>query len=417
MNQQIALRFIRALNFSASAVWNGKEALEYLLKATSPELTPEQSQAYPVPSLILMDVQMPVLDGYRATHMLRYHAPFTTIPTIAKIPVVAMTASAIQGDREKCERAGMDDYMAKPVKRSLLEQKILKWIFTGRGTGIGHPATDTATEPSKASFTRACTDHSSTCTEHDAILAEIFTRKTSQLREADGDGSNQGTEGRTGRGTARRSSLSQHILDRAVPGAETENDRATRRAQAEDTARDLRDAKLMHATTSGYGQGRAAPTVVVGGGVSFDTPTQHKSTSYTQGGQEGSGASRMALTEANVSMLNHAQDCERVCSRTPSPSGESDASEINDIPGPPPEGLLAARDLAGVDSNAEALVQALLQQAHAQHDHEPAVPSIESESDLTVHGSPRKTRRELGGLAPEQRQSSDWSTSTAKPPN
>ncbi len=55
---------------------------------------------------------MPVLDGYRATHIIRHHNPYSAIASIRTLPIIAMTASAIQGDREKCTSAGMDDYLA-----------------------------------------------------------------------------------------------------------------------------------------------------------------------------------------------------------------------------------------------------------------------------------------------------------------
>ena len=79
------------------------------------------------PDVVLMDCQMPTLDGYRATHLIRHHRPYASKPCIRTIPIVAMTASAIQGDREKCAAAGMDDYLAKPVKGPLLESMLLKW--------------------------------------------------------------------------------------------------------------------------------------------------------------------------------------------------------------------------------------------------------------------------------------------------
>ena len=123
VNQTIALRLIKKFGFSVSAVWNGKEALEYLLEPTTPD--------HPKPDVILMDVQMPVLDGYRATHYIRHHSPFSNLPDIRALPIVAMTASAIQGDREKCVRAGMNDYLAKPVKGPILEDMLLKWALEG----------------------------------------------------------------------------------------------------------------------------------------------------------------------------------------------------------------------------------------------------------------------------------------------
>lgn len=121
INQQIALKTIKKLNFSVSAVWNGKEALDYLLEEPSP--------THPTPDIILMDVQMPLMDGYRATHTIRTREPFKQAPFI---PIVAMTASAIQGDKEKCQRAGMDDYLAKPVKGKVLESMLVKWAIKGK---------------------------------------------------------------------------------------------------------------------------------------------------------------------------------------------------------------------------------------------------------------------------------------------
>ena len=77
-----------------------------------------------------MDVQMPVIDGYKCTHILRHHLPYRAFTR--DVPIVAMTASAIQGDREKCTKAGMDDYLAKPVKSKILEQMLVRWSKTGR---------------------------------------------------------------------------------------------------------------------------------------------------------------------------------------------------------------------------------------------------------------------------------------------
>ena len=103
-----------------------------------------------------MDVQMPILDGYRATHLIRHHSPYANLPGMKTTPIVAMTASAIQGDREKCQRAGMDDYLAKPVKGAILEKMLIKWTLKAR-----HHAT------SNKSFHSQHTDHDSICSDFD----------------------------------------------------------------------------------------------------------------------------------------------------------------------------------------------------------------------------------------------------------
>ena len=121
INQQIALKTIKKLGFSVSAVWNGQEALDYLLKPPTTD--------HPKPDIILMDVQMPVMDGYKATFTIRHAEPYIADARIQNTPIVAMTASAIQGDREKCESAGMNDYLSKPVKGKVLEKMLVKWAL------------------------------------------------------------------------------------------------------------------------------------------------------------------------------------------------------------------------------------------------------------------------------------------------
>jgi len=400
VNQQIALRFIKALKFSASAVWNGKEALEYLLKATSQDLTAEQARNYPIPSLVLMDVQMPVLDGYHATHMLRHHAPFTMIQAINQIPIVAMTASAIQGDREKCERAGMDDYMAKPVKRPTLEKTILKWIKSGRPS-------KTILDPRKPQLSRSKTDRSSDCAQHDAIAAEFLAtdpRTATQTKMTPGPDQDVSTA--VSRALARRSSVSRSLMNTQLTGGETEGDRVMNRVDAEDKARDLRDAKLFQATENDPSKG---PTITLGPGispnyVSHDVPVGQSEAMHI-------GTSPTALTVENVTYFNLTRDGEMdlpVIPASPSVGSSREMNAWSDIPGPPPEGLLSAVDIAGVDANAEAVVQVLL-------DNAPNLKGSEESSMQPGTSSPRSDRRKVGALSVEDRQKSDWSTSTARP--
>jgi len=73
--------------------------------------------------LVFMDCQMPVTDGYEATSKIRLHENGSRHTLI-----VAMTAHAMKGDRKKCMRAGMDDYLAKPIKKEDLLEILEKWI-------------------------------------------------------------------------------------------------------------------------------------------------------------------------------------------------------------------------------------------------------------------------------------------------
>ena len=97
VNQKVALRFLERLGYRAHAVGNGLEALDTL-----------QARHY---HLVLMDLQMPEMDGCEATRQIRRRLPVDRQPKI-----IALTANALQGDRELCLSAGMDDYITKPVK-------------------------------------------------------------------------------------------------------------------------------------------------------------------------------------------------------------------------------------------------------------------------------------------------------------
>jgi CheY-like chemotaxis protein/HPt (histidine-containing phosphotransfer) domain-containing protein len=112
-NQQVALGILKKLGLQADAVLNGEEALQSLTA------TPYD--------LVLMDVQMPVLDGMETTRRIRN--PQSEVLNHA-IPIIAMTAHAMQGDKEKCLQAGMNDYVSKPVNPKTLSDTLKKWLGT-----------------------------------------------------------------------------------------------------------------------------------------------------------------------------------------------------------------------------------------------------------------------------------------------
>jgi signal transduction histidine kinase/CheY-like chemotaxis protein/HPt (histidine-containing phosphotransfer) domain-containing protein len=111
VNRQVAQRLLSLIGISFDIAENGKEAFEMMGKGSY--------------DVVLMDCQMPVMDGYTATRSRRTMESERGLP---RIPIIAMTANAMAGDREKCLAAGMDDYMSKPLNRGLLEQTIRKWL-------------------------------------------------------------------------------------------------------------------------------------------------------------------------------------------------------------------------------------------------------------------------------------------------
>jgi two-component system, sensor histidine kinase and response regulator len=110
-NQLVALKILENFGYRVDAVANGKEVIELLRKLPY--------------DLVLMDCQMPEMDGFEATRAIRGGTSGALNPNI---PVIAMTAHAMKGDREKCLEAGMSDYLAKPVHPPELAAALERWL-------------------------------------------------------------------------------------------------------------------------------------------------------------------------------------------------------------------------------------------------------------------------------------------------
>jgi PAS domain S-box-containing protein len=111
VNQSVARAMIKRMGYQMDIVANGQETIEAL------RLIPYD--------LVLMDCQMPEMDGFEATRLIRMEESNVLN---CNIPIIAMTASAMKGDKERCLQAGMNDFIAKPVRMSELERMLAAWL-------------------------------------------------------------------------------------------------------------------------------------------------------------------------------------------------------------------------------------------------------------------------------------------------
>ncbi|VVO44397.1 ATP-binding protein [Pseudomonas fluorescens] len=108
VNQTVIEAMLRSLGFTVSIATDGAQAI--------------RSAESLIFEAILMDCRLPLIDGYEATRRIRQ------LPGCAELPIIALTANALQGDREACLEAGMNDYLAKPFKRTDLQQILQRWV-------------------------------------------------------------------------------------------------------------------------------------------------------------------------------------------------------------------------------------------------------------------------------------------------
>ncbi len=118
-NRLVAVEMLTQSGFTVDTAENGKKAVAAVNRSDY--------------DLILMDVQMPVMDGLEATRQIRQ------IKERPHVPIIAMTANAMDGDREQCLAAGMDDYISKPIERRNLTATLDKWVAMGKTADSGVP--------------------------------------------------------------------------------------------------------------------------------------------------------------------------------------------------------------------------------------------------------------------------------------
>lgn len=148
VNQQVTLILLKELGYEASIVDTGKQAIEAIIHGNY--------------AMILMDCQMPDMDGFEATRQIRRLEPMSG----RRVPIIALTAQALQGDREQCLAAGMDDYISKPITSLRLKAVVQRWLLP--------PSDSPSVDTTKQKDAKSAKSHSSTPIDFQA-LQEMYS--------------------------------------------------------------------------------------------------------------------------------------------------------------------------------------------------------------------------------------------------
>ena len=117
VNQEVALAMLDELGLRADVAWDGQSAVQAVSEARF--------------DVVFMDCQMPEMDGFAATRAIR-EVEAHGEEGVPRLPIVAVTANAVAGDRERCLAAGMDDYLSKPFTQAQLEDVLRRWLCSGQ---------------------------------------------------------------------------------------------------------------------------------------------------------------------------------------------------------------------------------------------------------------------------------------------
>ena len=164
VNQAVAARMLEKVGFLAHVAENGREALEVMAQKSF--------------AAVLMDCQMPELDGYETTREIRRREQGGP-----RIPIIAMTANSMQGERERCLASGMDDYLSKPLRNRVLRDALTRWIPDADGavTDAPHSPCRAAPQPTRTCSTRPL---SQTSMASLGISCPACSRSTSRRRQS-----------------------------------------------------------------------------------------------------------------------------------------------------------------------------------------------------------------------------------------
>ncbi len=125
VNQDVAVTMLELLGCHVDIANNGQEALDALKRMKY--------------DLVLMDCQMPEMDGFEATKAIRSQEVAAASPSQPQLPIIALTANAMSGDRERCLAAGMDDYLSKPFTQEKLSAALSRWLLQTDKTAQSQP--------------------------------------------------------------------------------------------------------------------------------------------------------------------------------------------------------------------------------------------------------------------------------------
>ncbi len=141
LNQQVAFDLLTRWGMNVTLAEDGRQAADRVKAGRF--------------DLVLMDIQMPVMDGYQATRVIREEA--LAVPGLPRVPILAMTAHALQSDRQKCREAGMDGHVTKPVVVEELVEALLTWLPRREGAADGERAFPAIPAPAMISGLRELT--------------------------------------------------------------------------------------------------------------------------------------------------------------------------------------------------------------------------------------------------------------------